>query len=145
MHKFTSERFGFKAEFRMWPQGLILALVLSAFTGFVFAAPGATYIEGYGIEKRQNGIISVAGPLTNIVIALLFLPLIFINGGSPIVFMAGYLGSYINIFLGAFNMLPVMPLDGAKVWRWNKLIWAGIFVPLALVLALYFLGILSVI
>jgi Zn-dependent protease len=145
MHKFTSEKYGFQAEFRMWPQGLILALVLSAFSGFVFAAPGATYIDGYGIKTRENGIISIAGPLTNIVIALLFLPLVFINGGNAVLFEAGFLGSYINIFLGAFNMLPIMPLDGAKVWRWNKLIWMGVFVPLALVLGSYFLGILTVI
>ncbi len=145
MHKFTSERYGFRAQFRMWPQGLLLALLLSAFTGFVFAAPGATYIEGYGIRTKENGVISIAGPLTNIVIALIFFPLIFINGGSPIVFEAGFLGSYINIFLAAFNLLPIMPLDGAKVWRWNKMIWLGVFGPLALLLAAYFLGILPVI
>lgn len=145
MHKFTAERYGFRAEFRMWPQGLLLALGLAAFTGFVFAAPGATYIDGYGIRPRENGIISVAGPLTNIAIALIFLPLIFFNFGNAFVFEAGYLGSYINLFLAAFNMLPVMPLDGAKVWRWNKLYWVGIFVPLAVVLGAYFLGILQVI
>ena len=145
MHKFVSERYGFQAAFRMWPQGLMLALVLSAFTGFVFAAPGATYIEGYGIKTKENGIISLAGPLTNIVIALLFLPLLFFNGGVPILFEAGFLGSYINIFLAAFNMLPLMPLDGAKVWRWNKLIWLGVFGPLAIVLLSYFLGIVQVI
>jgi Zn-dependent protease len=145
MHKFTSERYGFQAEFRMWPQGLVLALVLSAFAGFVFAAPGATYIDGYGIKTRENGIISIAGPLTNIVIALLFLPLVFVNGGNAVLFEAGYLGSYINIFLAAFNMLPIMPLDGAKVWRWNKLIWISVFGPLAIVLGSYFLGILTVI
>jgi Zn-dependent protease len=93
MHKFVSERYGFQAAFRMWPQGLMLALVLSAFTGFVFAAPGATYIEGYGIKTKENGIISLAGPLTNIVIALLFAPLLFFNGGVPILFEAGFLGS----------------------------------------------------
>ena len=145
MHKFTSERYGFQAEFKMWPQGLVLALVLSAFSGFVFAAPGATYIDGYGIKTRENGIISIAGPLTNIVIAFIFLPLIFLNGGSPYLFEAGYLGSYINFFLAAFNMLPIMPLDGAKVWRWNKLIWIAVFGPLAVLLLSYFLGYVSVI
>ncbi|MGA2665254.1 MAG: AN1-type zinc finger domain-containing protein [Nitrososphaerales archaeon] len=145
MHKFSSQRYGFQAEFRMWPQGLALALVLSAFSGFVFAAPGATYIDGYGIKTRENGIISIAGPLTNIVIAILFFPLVYYNGGSPFLFEVGYLGSYINVFLAAFNMLPIMPLDGAKVWRWNKLIWIGVFGPLALLLISYFLGIVPAI
>jgi len=145
MHKFTSERYGFQAEFRMWPQGLLLAVGLSVFTGFVFAAPGATYIDGYGIRPRENGIISLAGPLTNILIALLFFPLLFVNFGSPVLFEMGFLGSYINIFLAAFNMLPVMPLDGAKVWRWNKLLWGAVFLPLAAVLGAYFLGYVQVI
>jgi len=43
-----------------------------------------------------------------------------------------YLGSRVNLFLATFNMLPIMPLDGAKVFRWNKLIWVGFFVPLVI-------------
>ena len=130
----------------MWPQGLVLALVLSAFAGFRLRGAWApTCIDGYGIKTRENGIISVAGPLTNIAIALIFFPLVFFNGGTAVLFEAGFLGSYINNFLAAFNMLPIMPLDGAKVWRWNKLIWIGVFIPLAVVLGSYFLGILTVI
>jgi Zn-dependent protease len=143
MHKFTSERYGFRAEFRMWPQGLLLALGLSIFTGFVFAAPGATYIDGYGLKERENGIISLAGPLTNVAIALLFFPLTFVNNAT--VFEVGALGSYINLFLATFNMLPIFVLDGAKVWRWNKLYWVVVFVPLVVLLGAYFLGYLSVI
>jgi len=143
MHKFTSERYGFRAEFKMWPQGLLLALGLSIFTGFVFAAPGATYIDGYGIRPRENGIISLAGPLTNVAIAVLFFPLTFTNNTT--LFEVGALGSYINIFLAAFNMLPIMPLDGAKVWHWNKLYWVVVFIPLAALLYVYFTGVVSVI
>ncbi len=147
MHKFTSQRYGFQAEFRMWPQGLVLALVISTFTGFVFAAPGATYIEGYGIRTKENGIISFAGPLTNVIIAVLFVPLyvVGLDLNNPYLFLAGFLGSYFNVFLGAFNMLPVMPLDGAKVLRWNKVLWAVVFVPLAVLLLLYFTGYLAAI
>lgn len=140
MHKFVSQRYGFRAEFRMWPAGLIFALLSSLLAGIVFAAPGATYIMGQGIDERENGIISLAGPLTNIVIALLFLPLLFFNFGSPIVFEAGYLGSYFNFFLATFNMLPMFVLDGAKVWRWNKLYWAGVFVPLVIIVFSYLSG-----
>jgi Zn-dependent protease len=147
MHKFASERYGYRAEFRMWPQGLVLALVLAAFTGFVFAAPGATYIDGYGIGKKENGVISVAGPLTNVVISILFLPIYFVGlyTNNVYLFMAGYLGSYINVFLATFNMLPIMPLDGAKVWRWNKALWAVIFIPLAGLVLAYLTGTLSVV
>ena len=27
---------------------------------------------------------------------------------------------FLNSFLAVFNMVPVPPLDGSKVWAWNK-------------------------
>jgi Zn-dependent protease len=139
MHKFIAERYGFNAEFRMWLRGLGLALFSALFFGLVFAAPGATYIMGAGISKRENGIISLAGPLTNVAIALIFLPLLLVNTGSTIIQEAGYLGSYFNFFLAGFNMLPIFVLDGAKVWHWNKLYWAAVFIPIALVVLAFLL------
>jgi len=127
MHKFTAERYGYWAEFRMWVMGIVLALVTSTL-GVIFAAPGATYISGNNVSERQNGIISLAGPATNIVIAFLFLLVGIV--GTGIFGELGSVGFSINLFLAAFNMIPVMPLDGAKVFRWNKVIWAGVFVPL---------------
>ena len=127
MHKFSAERYGYWAEFRMWVRGIILALITSTL-GFIFAAPGATYIQGYGVTDRQNGIISLAGPLTNIVIAFVFLLVRMV--GTGLVYDIGLIGFPVNLFLATFNMVPIMPLDGAKVLRWNKLLWAGFFFPL---------------
>jgi len=138
MHKFSSERYGYMAEFRIWPMGIVLALVTSLI-GFIFAAPGATYINAPGISNKENGIVSLAGPLTNVVVALLFLPLLLVSG--TLIEYAGVLGFEVNVLLATFNMLPVMPLDGAKVWRWNKLIWAAVFLPLAAVFLIFILGI----
>ncbi len=127
MHKFTAERYGYWAEFRMWVMGIVLALITSTL-GVIFAAPGATYISGNNVSERQNGIISLAGPATNVAIALVFLLVGIVGNG--IIGELGSVGFSINLFLAAFNMIPVMPLDGAKVFRWNKLLWAGVFVPL---------------
>jgi Zn-dependent protease len=127
MHKFTAERYGYWAEFRMWVMGIVLALITSTL-GVIFAAPGATYISGNNVTERQNGIISLAGPATNIVIAFIFLLVGIV--GTGILATLGSVGFSINLFLAAFNMIPVMPLDGAKVFRWNKVLWAGVFVPL---------------
>jgi Zn-dependent protease len=136
MHKFTAERYGYWAEFRMWVMGIVLALITSTL-GFIFAAPGATYIQGYNVTERQNGIISLAGPATNIVIAFVFLLVGFV--GTGIIGDIGLIGFPVNLFLATFNMLPIMPLDGAKVLRWNKLIWAVFFVPLLIgVLFIFF-------
>ncbi|MDG6982822.1 MAG: hypothetical protein JRM74_05135 [Nitrososphaerota archaeon] len=136
-HKFVAQRYGFWAEFRMWMMGLVLALITSLI-GFIFAAPGATYISGQNISEKENGIISIAGPLVNVAIATLFIPFAY-SSNLYLQLIGGY-GSYINIFLALFNLLPIGPLDGAKVWRWNRLIWIGTFVPLALVFWYVFLS-----
>lgn len=112
--------------------GLVLALVTSLM-GFIFAAPGATYISGANISKEENGKISLAGPLINVCIAALFVPFLF--SGYGFLRDLGSLGVPINVFLGLFNLLPLGPLDGAKVFRWDLRIWLATFIPLALVLA----------
>lgn len=132
-HKFVAQRYGYWAEFRMWPMGLVLALVTSLI-GFIFAAPGATYISGTNISPSENGRISLAGPLTNIAIAALFLPFYLFGGG--VWYLIGLIGVRINIFLALFNLLPLGPLDGAKVFRWNLPVWALVIVPLGV--AFYF-------
>jgi Zn-dependent protease len=138
-HKFTAQNYGYWAEFRMWPFGLVLALVTSLI-GFIFAAPGATYISGASISTEENGKISLAGPLTNVGVAMAFLPFaLYFPAGSTASHL-GVIGLEINMFLALFNMLPVMPLDGAKVWHWGKVQWAAVFVPLLVVVL--WLGIL---
>ncbi len=127
MHKFVAERYGYWAEFRMWPLGILLALMTSLI-GFIFAAPGATYISGSTITTRENALISLAGPLTNLTIGILFLPFLLLGNG--IWAEIGSLGFGVNTFLALFNMLPILPLDGAKVFGWSKVIWGGVFLVL---------------
>lgn len=125
-HKVVAQRYGCWAEFRAYTYGLFLALVTS-FLGFLFAAPGAVMIGGY-IDRRQNGRISAAGPLVNLVIggsvmAVWFLLLVadlnvrIFAGLSALGLAQGV--AFINLLLGTFNMLPFPPLDGSKVLRWD--------------------------
>jgi Zn-dependent protease len=132
-HKFTAIRYGYWAEYKMWSQGLILALI-TAYFGFVFAAPGAVYIHGYNIKPSENGKISLAGPVTNIVLAVLFLMLMPLASQHGILNIA-ILGATINSFLAVFNLIPLVVLDGAKVFKWNPLVWIA-----TMVLSLILLG-----
>lgn len=116
-HKFVAQRYGCFAEFRSFDKMLLLALAMSFF-GFVFAAPGAVMISGR-VDKRKNGIISAAGPLVNIILALIFLALVFFHAQNLFKDVALY-GFIINSWLALFNMVPFGFFDGYKIIRWNK-------------------------
>lgn len=134
MHKFVAQSYGLRAEFQAFYPMLGLALLFSL-AGFIIAAPGAVFISGNFISRDKNGKISVAGPITNIVLAILFGIGLFLFDTSATIGLLFRLGFSINATLAAFNMIPVMPFDGAKVYAWNRMIY---FVVLGIALALFF-------
>ena len=126
-HRKLARDFGCWAEFRMWRWGLILAVLFGLLFGWVFAAPGSVMIQGY-ISKEQHGKISAAGPGTNWAVGTGFLVgsiiLYYIGMG----FIGGILGfvSYVNLFIGGFNLLPFGPLDGRKIFSWSPKHYVGL-------------------
>jgi len=122
-HKYMGQRYGYWSEFRMYPQGLLFALLLGVAVGLVFAAPGAVQIFGRP-SREESGRISAAGPGVNVVIGLLFLLLWTVTGG--LVGAAALFIAAINAFLAFFNLLPFGPMDGRKIFRWRKDVWAGL-------------------
>jgi len=83
--------------------------------------------------KRDIGLVGIAGPLVNLVIALVFsLLLRFINffdfALTPINEFFGII-IYLNILLAVFNLVPIPPLDGSRVLysflprKWEKYYW----------------------
>lgn len=137
-HKIVAQRRDMWAEFRANPFGLIGGLVVTALTGFLFALPGAVEIVGHA-DKRDAGVISIVGPIVNIVIAGLAMAL------EPLFrpIRVSEFGSFfelivlLNLILAGFNMLPLGPLDGRKVMRWSWLAFVGMW---ALILGMGFIG-----
>jgi Zn-dependent protease len=143
-HKILAIYYGAAARFRMWVMGLGFMLVTSVL-GAMFAAPGAVYIYSDRITRRENGIISLGGPLVNIALVGVFLALDYV---LPVIQFYSFLlqhgtdlagfgvvsgvlrvwkfGATINIVLALFNMIPAFPLDGSKVLMWNKLVWIAV-------------------
>lgn len=152
-HKFTAMRYGYWAEFKLWVPGLLFALV-SPFFGFIFAAPGAVHIYGNYMTDKENGIISLFGPLTNIVLAMIFLVLYIITSTTSIggmiqdqwiiyiLRLTFRLGFSINSFLALFNLIPLAIFDGAKIFRWNPLIWLAITALAGIMVYFGFFGLL---
>jgi Zn-dependent protease len=130
-HKFAAMHFGYWAEFKKDSTMLLVAVAMASLVGVVFAAPGATMIYSNspgGLPRRENGIISAAGPVVNLLLCIPFAALLFIGAGmeSALLAFIGLSGIRINAMLATFNLLPISVLDGKKVLAWN----AGIFIVL---------------
>ncbi|MFA5105547.1 MAG: site-2 protease family protein [Candidatus Micrarchaeia archaeon] len=137
MHKYYAIKFGAWAQFQAWTLGLALMFGMALFLPILFIAPGAVVIYANSVSRRENGVISVVGPLTNIAISVLFLVIgiagmAFVGGdfGTLTIFSQKvsvfFVGAGVNAFLAFFNMLPVPPLDGSKVIVWDFRIWLGV-------------------
>ena len=139
-HKFVSQKYGCVANYVLWPMGAIISIVLSLTTGFIFASLGAVMIStkystrlGYkfiGLSNEELGKISWAGPMTNFGMAILgfiFYPL------APQILNVFI---QINLVIALFNMIPFPPLDGAKIFVWNRMVWGGTTIAVAVLLFL---------
>ena len=131
-HKFVARHYGCWAEFRADPGGLKTGVLIAFFVGFLFMAPGAVMVAG-NVSRRQNGMIALAGPASNLVLWGIGLP-------AFILFQTGVLGTVVfywmvaNSILGAFNMLPFGPLDGKKIKNWSEpVFWSFIAIFVSLI------------
>ncbi|WP_158056691.1 zinc metalloprotease [Halorussus halophilus] len=126
-HKVTAIQFGQVAEFRA-DYGMLLFAIIGALAGFLFAAPGAVYHRGRS-TARENGIIALAGPVTNVVLGALFVPALLVFSGDSLLATLAQTGVSINFLLAGFNMLPFGPLDGNTVKDWSFTVFLGAAIP----------------
>ena len=142
-HKFVAKYYGCWAEFRADPGGLRFGLILAAFLGIVFMAPGAVMVAG-NATRSQFGKIAVAGPITNMALwALAYGVWIALGGFVGLIDVILRYWLWGNAILCAFNMLPFGPLDGKKIKTWSEpIFYTCLSIAVAMVYVTFNLGIL---
>lgn len=141
-----------------------LMLFILSKGAFIFGTAKPVPVNFYNLKKprRDSALVSAAGPAANVLIALLsILLLIFIYKIYTVFIPSAFIGQKIivpinkmllynvsfNIFIAAFNLLPIPPLDGGRIvtsllpprhsFQFSKIEPYGIFI----ILILWFTGI----
>ena len=106
---------------------IILPLLMLAAGGpvFAFAKPVPVYLNNLKHPKRDEVLVSVAGPTSNIALACLAAALMHLTYGNLYTSMSFAVASQImnfgatfivvNLSLAFFNLIPIPPLDGSSI------------------------------
>jgi len=123
-HKAIAKRYGLWAEFRLSTIGVAFTLLSIPSTLIKIVSPGAVMIAG-AADRRTVGITALAGPVTSITLASFLLILsIFPVGSFAIILVRG---AALGAWIALLNLIPFSIMDGAKVFWWNKTVWATSF------------------
>jgi len=96
--------------------GTVLLPAITSLMGAGFLGWGrAVNTNPLKLRWHREGLLMVAmaGPASNVVFALLLTALAVVVPATRE--LAGY-AAYISIYLALFNLVPVPPLDGSKIW-----------------------------
>ncbi len=130
--KYFAYRYNCNAEFILWPIGSIFSIILTLLTQFIFAVVGTLKITtkhatrlGYrfiGLTNEELGKIAISGPLFNIIFGLFGFLIVLINQSELIKVLID-----MNLIFALFNLIPIPPLNGARVFGWSRIVWVGLF------------------
>jgi len=115
-HKFVAMGFGLEAVYQIWPLGLAIGAALKAFgSSFILLAPGYVLIQNASVF--QMSLSAFAGPAVNL--ALWIIPVFMLKKAKNMSHkkvVGLVMLKQINKWLFLFNMIPLPPLDGSKVF-----------------------------
>ena len=119
-HKLAARAMGLEARYRISRTGLLLTLVSAIpYMPFKIIAPGYVAVAGGVLSRAAEGRLAASGPLINIAICLALMLV-----RSP---LAAFL-SRASAMVALINLIPLYPLDGAKIIRWNSAAWLAMSV-----------------
>ena len=102
---------------------LVILLLNPGFFIFGWAKPVPVNPNNYENRKRDDILISMAGPAMNVILAILLMAVYRLAVELPIDVGAGAivhnleLVAFISMILCVFNLIPIPPLDGSHVMR----------------------------
>ncbi len=97
-----------------------LAAFASGFALIGWAKPVPVDRRNFSDPLRDDAVVSFAGPLSNFIFSVLLFVLFLISVNifeeqNLIISNLLWYGVFLNVFLFAFNLLPIPPLDGSHI------------------------------
>ena len=136
-HRLSGRYYGYPSELQIWGLGSVTMLITAWFFGTVFAQPSRTVMQGMMKETNTHEVIvMVTGPLINLLFAGISFLLLPLGGYLTIMGKAGF---SMNLLSSVCSLIPVKPMDGERVFRWNKLLWALIWLPIFVIYCIFFI------
>jgi Zn-dependent protease len=133
VHRYMAWRHNVPTEYKFWFLGTIIMFLTALAFGVVYSSPSRLAIDDADkMTARQQAIVYGSGPIVSFVLFGVFLALIPLGGTAATI---GKLGASMNLLTAAYALMPFAPMDGLKVYKWKKWVWAAMFVP---ILAAYF-------